>query len=142
MKLRTRSTLRRRHSGVTLIELSVIILVLFAFISMTFIGAKAWKRGADRSACVLNIRHMQLAVRGFANSRRLDPGENAGLLSPPISVQSELIGPGKYLPGAPLCPGGGLYSFMDNTIPPIGTLYMTCSLAESNGHVPDEYSQW
>ena len=39
------------------------------------------------------------------------------------------------------CPGGGDYDHAP-TIPPIGTLAMTCSLATSQGHVPSNYADW
>ena len=53
-------------SGMTLIELTVVILVLLSLISILFVGAKAWKVGSDRAANVMNIRNVQQAVRGHA----------------------------------------------------------------------------
>ena len=50
----------------TLIELTVVILVLLSLISILFIGAKAWKVGSDRAANVMNLRNVQQAVRGHA----------------------------------------------------------------------------
>ena len=142
MKLKHQVPRGRGAPGVTLIELSVIIIVLFAFIAMTFIGVRAWKRGADRAECILNIRHIQMAVRGYANTNNLAPGTDVGLMSPPVSLPNELIGPGKFLPTSPLCPANGLYATEGNNIPPLGTLYMTCSLAGSDGHEPANYRQW
>ena len=40
----------------TLLELTVIILVLLSLITILFVGAKAWKRGSDRAACILQHR--------------------------------------------------------------------------------------
>ncbi len=54
------------RSGMTLIELTVVILVLLSLVSILFVGAKAWKQGSDRSANVINIRNVQQAVRGHA----------------------------------------------------------------------------
>ena len=51
----------------TLLELTVVILVLLSLISILFIGARAWKKGSDRAGCILNIRNVQQAVRGYAN---------------------------------------------------------------------------
>lgn len=63
-------TPRTRHikakSGMTLIELTVVVLVLLSLISILFIGAKAWKKGSDRAANVMNLRNVQQAVRGHA----------------------------------------------------------------------------
>ena len=130
------------RTGLTLLEISVIILVILAITSMLFIGVQAWKRGSDRAACILNIRLSQLAVRSYANSNDLDPGVDTTLSSKPVNLPSELIGPGKYIPNPPTCPGGGLYTMGGNVIPQAGSLYLSCSLAGSNGHVPDEYGMW
>ncbi|MES2440092.1 MAG: prepilin-type N-terminal cleavage/methylation domain-containing protein [Verrucomicrobiota bacterium] len=59
----------KRKSGMTLLELTVVILVLLSLISILFIGARAWKKGSDRSANILNIRNAQQAVRGHENLR-------------------------------------------------------------------------
>ncbi len=56
----------KAKSGMTLIELTVVILVLLSLISILFIGAKAWKQGSDRAANVMNLRNVQVAVRGHA----------------------------------------------------------------------------
>jgi prepilin-type N-terminal cleavage/methylation domain-containing protein len=65
MKL-TNTRLIKAKSGMTLIELTVVILVLLSLISILFIGAKAWKVGSDRAANVMNLRNVQQAVRGHA----------------------------------------------------------------------------
>jgi len=128
--------------GFTLIELVVIIFVLLLFLGMAFIGATAWKRGADRSGCLLNIRHMQVAVRGFANSRGLHPGADTASTFPPLMLEAEIVGVGKFIPSTPNCPGKGLYTLGGNTVPPIGTLYMTCSLEETEDHIPSQIGSW
>ena len=62
MKLTNTLTMKRK-AGMTLLELTVVILVLLSLISILFIGARAWKKGADRAGCILNIRNVQQAVR-------------------------------------------------------------------------------
>lgn len=62
----TSARITTAKSGMTLIELTVVILVLLSLISILFIGAKAWKKGSDRAANVINIRNVQQAVRGHA----------------------------------------------------------------------------
>jgi hypothetical protein len=126
----------------TLIELSVIILVLLTFISLSFVGVRAWKRGSDRAGCIMNIRQVQQAVRGYANTNNLAEGTDTDLLTPAINLQAQLIGTGKYLEQQPLCPGNGLYHLGGNLIPPRGMLYMTCTLAGTDGHVPDDHGSW
>jgi type II secretory pathway pseudopilin PulG len=67
MKL-TNTPSMKRKSGMTLLELTVVILVLLSLISILFIGARAWKKGSDRSANIMNVRNIQQAVRGQQNS--------------------------------------------------------------------------
>ena len=60
-------TQNTRKSGMTLIELTVVILVLLSLISILFVGARAWKKGSDRAGCIMNIRNVQQGVRSFQN---------------------------------------------------------------------------
>lgn len=123
----------------TLLELTVVILVLLSLISILFIGAQAWKRGSDRTLCIMNIRNMQNAIRSFSNLYGHAPGESV------TGLKMRIIGPGKFVERNPVCPASGTYSygetFSEDTIPPIGELYLKCSLAAS-GHVPDDHADW
>lgn len=125
-------------SGVTLLELSIVIVVVLLFLGMTWIGVSAWKKGSDRASCVINIRNVQLAVRGYSNSNSLEAGDD----TTPLNLSAEIVGPGKFIPSTPLCPGGGVYAMGGNTVPAIGTLYLNCSLDASDGHVPAEFTTW
>ena len=73
MKLTNTHTTNRK-SGMTLLELTVVILVLLSLISILFVGARAWKKGSDRSANIMNIRNTQQAMRGHENMRGLAAG--------------------------------------------------------------------
>lgn len=132
---------QKRARGLTLIELTLVIVILLLFLGMTWVAVAAWKGGADRSACILNIRHMQLAVRGYSNAQSLNPGDDTSLQSPSVVLQDELVGAGKFLGQSPQCPAGGSYTLGGNEIPAIGTLYMSCSLG-SEGHAPENYASW
>ena len=57
----------KNAKGMTLIELTVVILVLLSLISVLFIGAKAWKDGADRADCIVYIGQFQKGVRSWGN---------------------------------------------------------------------------
>lgn len=72
MKLNTRNM--KKAKGMTLLELTVVILVLLSLISILFVGARAWKKGSDRSANLMNLRNCQQAMRGHQNMRNLNPG--------------------------------------------------------------------
>jgi type II secretory pathway pseudopilin PulG len=74
MKLTSNMTMKRK-TGMTLLELTVVILVLLSLISILFIGARAWKKGSDRSANIMNLRNCQQAMRGHANMNQLNTGD-------------------------------------------------------------------
>jgi hypothetical protein len=135
-----RPTRRPRFSGITLLEMTVVILVLLSLISILFIGARAWKRGSDRSICIMHINNVQKGVRGYSNLNGFGPGGNAP------GLQSQIIGMGRFVETTPQCPANGAYTFGasygSDTIPPIGTLYMECSLSITEEHEPKEFSDW
>lgn len=70
----TNAQIINRKSGMTLLELTVVILVLLSLIAILFVGARAWKQGSDRSANIMNVRNCQQAMRGHQNMRELEPG--------------------------------------------------------------------
>jgi type II secretory pathway pseudopilin PulG len=131
---------RSRQAGMTLLEMTVVILVLMSMISVLFFGAQAWKRGSDRAQCILLIRSVQQGVRSYSNLYGLNPGSMAP------NLRSQVIGFGRFVEQTPQCPGNGDYTFGqeygNEVIPPIGSLYMDCSLAGSDDHVPEESSDW
>jgi prepilin-type N-terminal cleavage/methylation domain-containing protein len=73
MKLTNTQSMKAK-SGMTLLELTVVILVLLSLISILFVGARAWKKGSDRSANIMNIRNTQQAMRGHQNMKELSAG--------------------------------------------------------------------
>ena len=106
------------------------VIILLTAMSFLFVGARAWKRGSDRAACIMNTRNVQQTVRANANMKSLSVGD-------PINWD-EIFGPGGYFPSEPVCPAGGTYTFT-HTIPPTGTLVGQCSHAD---HVPKNHSDW
>jgi hypothetical protein len=124
----------------TLIELTVVILVLLSMVTILFFGAQAWKRGSDRALCIIHIRNVQHGVRSYANLNGYQPGSSVPNLT------SRIIGFGHFVPSAPVCPGNGVYSYGGtlgaDTIPLFGSLYMECSLANSQQHEPDVTPDW
>jgi hypothetical protein len=134
----THTTQRKAKAGMTLIELTVIMFVLLFIIGMSFIGVKAWKSGSDRAACVLNIYHAQEAVRSFSNLNGFNPGQTLAS----VDVEAKVFGLDSFVNVRPECPSDGAYSTKKNTIPAYGTLYLTCSLAGSGKHQPDNFHQW
>jgi type II secretory pathway pseudopilin PulG len=105
----------KRTAGMTLLELTVVILVLLSLISILFVGARAWKKGSDRAANILNIRNVQQAVRGHQNMNQLDSGATL--------ASTSLFGTDGYLK-EPKSPKGADYTYT-GTVPATGILYIS-----------------
>ncbi len=138
---RLRLANRRRSPGMTLLEMTVVILVLLSLVTILFIGARSWKRGSDRALCIMRIQAVQKGVRSYSNLYGFSPGANAP------NLQNQVIGLGRFVEATPTCPATGTYTFGqtygNDTIPPIGELYMQCSLASTSElHDPPTHSEW
>ena len=119
-----------RPRGMTLLELTVVIAVLLGLVGILFVGARAWKRGTDRATCIINQSNVQKAVRAASNLGGFNPGQTVS------GLEAQVIGPGRFIEELPLCPGGGTYTTGGDRIPDMAELYMTCSLAATDGHEP------
>jgi hypothetical protein len=75
--------------------------------------------GADRNACINNLRQIQIAKRQWAEANHKSPMD--------IPTVIDLVGTNKYFRYMPICPRGGKYNFGAVNQNP------TCSLAE-HGH--------
>jgi prepilin-type N-terminal cleavage/methylation domain-containing protein len=128
----------KRKSGMTLLELTVVILVLLSLISILFVGARAWKKGSDRSANIMNIRNIQQAVRGHQNMRNL--AEGAALTNDVIMSADGSTG---YLK-TPTPPAGLAAYTTGSVVPEIGTLYVTNHFdhVDYGFTTPDDYADW
>ena len=124
----------KRAKGMTLLELTVVILVLLSLISILFIGARAWKKGSDKAGCIMNIRNVQQAVRSWQNM-------NAKNVSDTYVITDDIVGAGLFVETTPVCPGAGNYTIL-TAVPDVGTLVMTCSLATTESHVPASIAGW
>ncbi|MBG7606569.1 MAG: hypothetical protein IZT59_00830 [Verrucomicrobia bacterium] len=129
-----------RMSGMTLLEMTVVILVLLSLISILFVGANAWKKGSDRTLCIMNIRNVQNGIRSFSNLYGYNPGGNVP------GLQIRIMGLGKFVEQTPSCPASGAYSygisFGNDTVPPVGEVYLQCSLSTTANHVPADITAW
>ena len=146
MKLTNKQSMKVSKSGMTLLELTVVILVLLSLISILFIGARAWKKGSDRAASILVIRNSQQAVRSFANMYEKNIGDPVipGVAG---SDAGDIFGTDKFLENNPVedldhpardvayeyGPDAGIL------IPEIGDLYVT---ADDTDYAPDEHDDW
>jgi prepilin-type N-terminal cleavage/methylation domain-containing protein len=115
-----------RQRGTTLIELSVVIAVILLLVGVLFIGVQAWRDGANKSACLVNLASIQKAVRGYQNLHLLNVGDNV--------TTANLTGDG-YFGAMPACPiGNTAYNTAPNTVPALGTPYATCVSAAPGPH--------
>jgi type II secretory pathway pseudopilin PulG len=121
MKLKS---IKKGQAGLTLIEITLVIAVLLGLISVLFIGVGAYKKGADRAKCILNIATVQKAVRSYQNLYELE-------IADPL-VTADIAGAGKMIETVPACPSTGTYAF-GTVVPAAGVAYLTCSIAD---HVP------
>lgn len=131
---------RRPLRGMTLLELTVVILVLLSLITILFIGARSWKRGSDRTICIINLQNVQKGVRSYANLYGFTEG------APAPDLKNKIIGIGRFVESVPTCPAMGTYTFGEtygpDTIPPIGELYMRCGLETLEQHAPANHQDW
>lgn len=123
-------------AGVTLLEATLVLLVLIALVGILFGGTRAWREGSEKTLCLLNLRMVQQAVRGYSNLHGRLPGEEV----PGLPV--EIFGRDRFIEELPVCAGGGLYDYQGDRIPVLGELYMSCSLAESHRHQPVDPAAW
>ena len=132
MKL-TRNT--KRASGMTLLELTVVILVLLSLISILFVGARAWKKGSDRAANIMVVRNIQQAVRSYQNMNNVAQGATLDM-----TTTGPIIGPGDFIENTPTHPVAGLSYSYSATVPGIGTLVATSTGTPTNGGTVADYS--
>lgn len=115
MKLTNTLTMKRK-AGMTLLELTVVILVLLSLISILFVGARAWKKGSDRSANIMNVRNVQQAARGYENTNQLKSGD--------AITKTKLFDAATGYLKEPKSPLGAAYTYTETVGAP-GVLYIS-----------------
>jgi prepilin-type N-terminal cleavage/methylation domain-containing protein len=125
--------------GMTLIELSVVIVVLILMITVVFAGGSAWKRGSDRAGCAMELRKVHLAVESYQNMYGYGDGTQAEPRCGTRDISRHLVGMGYITPelhdrvmGIRPCRCGGRYECSSpDVFPQTGQPYVRCSSAES-----------
>lgn len=124
MKIDTHTLKARRlalRSGMTLIEISLVIALLLGLIAVVFLGVGSYRQGADKAKCKMQLAAVQKAVRSAANMQNLITGTGAML-------STDVFGPGLLLETEPECPSGGTYTWLA-IVPAVGTPYSNCDFA-------------
>ena len=118
--MKMNKTATKLKPGMTLIEITVVILVLLTLIAVLFIGANIYKKGANRAACILNIRNIHQAVRADQNLNKKNTSDTL--------VRTTIMGGADaYIENEPTCPtDGGAYG-LEATYPVTGTVAATCT---------------
>ena len=114
-----------RQRGTTLIELSVVIAVILLLVGVLFIGVTAWRNGANKAACLVNMASIQKSVRGYQNLHLLNVGDAV--------TAANLTGDG-YFGAIPTCPIGATAYTLTGTVPALGAQYATCASAAPGPH--------
>lgn len=115
-----------RQRGTTLIELSVVIAVILLLVGVLFIGIQAWREGANKSACLVNMASIQKAVRGE---------QNINLLTTGATLASGTLVTDGYFGALPTCPIGNTGYTYTGTVPAQGAQYATCASGAPGPHV-------
>ncbi len=149
--MKSASPLRtRKPAGLTLLELTVVIAVLLALVSVTMIGTRAWKRGSDRAACLVHMRNIQASVRAYQNLYGYAPGTIPRAQDGTQSIADHLQAKGYIsdnvhgmLKGLSECPGGGSYEIDREEVFPLhGELYVKCSFGVAQRHQLPAGREW
>jgi len=140
---------RLLQKGLTLIELTVVIVVLLSLVGVLFIGTRAWREGSNKATCIVNQRNFQQAVRSYANLNGLTQGTavtdddiiGAGFISGTAS-NSTTSTPASFDITCPL--DGDAYAEGPDgaAVPGTGVLWKVCANASSDDHVPTSYDTW
>lgn len=121
------------RSGLTLVEVALVVAVLLGLVGVAFAGLSAYKEGANRAICIHQVANVQKAMRSYCHFQELESGE------PVPDLKQRLVVDSKFFASAPFCPSGGLYFFHEGGVPHVGTLFMRCSIPE---HAPRETASW
>lgn len=138
------------RSGITLLELTVVIAVILSLTTILLIGARAWKGSADRSACIMNIRNVQVSVRSYQNMYGYNPGGMPYAEGGTQDIATHMHEKGyitdsqfSAIEGEETCPGGGEYHREHaDAFPSVGDLYIECSYSATKDHLPDDGMEW
>jgi len=128
----------------------VVIAMLLSLTTVLLLGARAWKSGADRAGCILTVRNVQTSVRSYQNIYGYTPGSMPYAEGGSQDIAAHMFAKG-YINGKTYdavqgfepCASGGHYERPHPDVFPLpGQLYISCSLASIQNHIPEVSADW
>ena len=131
--------------GLTLIEMTVVIVGLLTLISISISVAQAWKGSANRAQCITNLRTFQKGVRSYillneGRDNNITTNSNGTWTLNSITPLNDFF-PVNNETSTITCPANGVYDFT-RPIPAIGEVWVSCSLEASRSHIPSNSGNW
>ena len=114
-----------------IVIVAAVLVVLVVLGGLSYKGFSILKERADREGCILNIQHIQQAMRAYHGIHKMNVGD-------PLEAEAVFD---RFFKHTPRCNAGGTYTYI-NRVPKEGELFCTCSHAETKGHVPEDYEGW
>ena len=115
----------RRASGMTLIEISLVIALLLGLIAVVFMGLGTYRKGADKAKCRIQLAQTQKAIRSYANFQNLQGAAAAAF------GKAQAFGAGLAMETEPVCPSGTAYAWATG-LPAIGSPFGTCPFIDAD----------
>jgi prepilin-type N-terminal cleavage/methylation domain-containing protein len=113
-------SLSKRRRGFTLVEIMIVVAIIGVILAIALPAFMKSRAQARRQICIENLSQIESAKQQWG----LESGKKDG----DPALESDIVGPTKYLKKSPQCPGGGTYDYKS-----IGT---TTSCTEAaDGHV-------
>ena len=136
---------RRLNSGMSLLEITLVLGLILALITALLFGISAFTDGSDRARCIMNLVNVQKAMRSFMNLYEYKPGNtytSTGIGGLAGTLSANIFGTGKFIDTPPTCPtdaGTSAYQYpTPDLFPAIGTMWIVCPNEAAKGHVPKD----
>ena len=120
-------------AGLILGYLSLLVMIP-TMIAVLFFASRAYVKESNRETCIINIKTVQKAVRGYQTFESLEVGS-------PIS-EKDIVGPDEFLDAMPTCPVDGSSYIWFSQIPDTGKPVISCPHAGDMNHQPQDTTGW
>ena len=152
-------THKKLKPGMTLIELTVVIIVLLTLISVLFFAGTAYIQASNRTACLTNQATIQKAMRGYSTLNQLNtaadaipntataPADNSVAAVDGATINWTTIKTAGFIGGLPStmkCPTDKTSGYTAATaVPKIGELVAKCpNLTKVPDHVASDITNY